>query len=724
MGYDLSQFHAAFFDEAREHLENMERLLLSIDVAAPESEDVNAIFRAAHSIKGGSGTFGFPDMAGVTHVLESLLDRVRHGELPLSNEIVDASLQACDVLSNQLACHRAGTESDPNEALPVVQALTALMNPSQPLEPAATPEPEPAAAIVQDDEVKGLCHEFRIEYRPETVDPVQTEALREELARLGSVSIETGPTDKTVYRLSAACERSAIEDILSFVAVPEQYLIEQDGVSVAGMTEMVGETLEIEPPAATGATETFEEDGFGFFVDPAQVKAQVVAKAEDEDGYGFFVDLPAVPGPAIAGAPPAANPPASAAPPHPMRRASDRDGEHPMRRSSDRDADTSIRVSVEKVDQLINLIGELVITHAMLAQTISRFDPVQYENLFNGMAQLERNSRDMQEAVMSIRMLPIGSVFSRFPRLVRDLAGKLGKQVELKLVGENTELDKGLIERLADPLTHLVRNSLDHGIETPDARLATGKAEKGLLTLQAYHQGGNIIIEVRDDGAGLNRERIVAKAVEQGIPVNPDAPDSEIWPLIFAPGFSTAEAVTDVSGRGVGMDVVKRNIEGMGGRVEITSQRGYGTCIAIRLPLTLAILDGMSIGVGDQVFILPLSMIVESLQPKSDEISPVSGRGRVVHVRGEYLPLVALHEVFGIVPKTADPCEGICVILEVDNERVALLVDELLGQHQVVIKSLETNYRKVRGVSGATIMGDGRVALIVDVAALVQLSRS
>jgi two-component system chemotaxis sensor kinase CheA len=403
--------------------------------------------------------------------------------------------------------------------------------------------------------------------------------------------------------------------------------------------------------------------------------------------------------------------------------------EEPHRRAADKTpvataAETSIRVSVEKVDQMINLVGELVITQSMLAEIASHLDAVLHENLINGLALLERNTRELQESVMSVRMMPINFVFSRFPRLVRDLAGKLDKKVQLKMVGEGTELDKGLIEKISDPLTHLVRNSLDHGIEMPDERIAKGKDPQGTITLRAAHQGGNIVIQVVDDGAGLNRERILAKAHEKGIPVGDNMSDADVWQMIFAPGFSTAAVITDVSGRGVGMDVVKRNIEGLGGRVEIASKSGEGSTITIRLPLTLAILDGLSIAVGDQIYIVPLSFIIESLQPKAEDIKEISGQGQVIHVRGEYLPLIALHKVFGITPRVANPAEGILVLLEAEGKKVALFVDDLVGQHQVVIKSLETNYRKVVGVSGATIMGDGRVAMIMDVGALVKFAQA
>jgi two-component system chemotaxis sensor kinase CheA len=360
----------------------------------------------------------------------------------------------------------------------------------------------------------------------------------------------------------------------------------------------------------------------------------------------------------------------------------------------------------------------------MLAQSASVLDPVQFERLHNGLAQLERNTRDMQESVMSIRMMPISVVFSRFPRVVRDLAQKLNKQIELKTIGEGTELDKGLIERIADPLTHLVRNSLDHGIEMPDERVAKGKSPVGNITLKAYHQGGNIVIEVADDGAGLDRGRILAKARERGFNVNDQMSDAEVWLLIFEPGFSTAEQVTEVSGRGVGMDVVKRNISAMGGRVEIESMRGVGTRMTVRLPLTLAILDGMSVAAGKETYIIPLGYVVESLQVERGMIRGIAGVERLIQVRGEFLPVVTLYEVFGIPDAETQLDRGIMVVVEADGSKAALFLDALMGQHQVVIKSLESNYRKVAGVSGATIMGDGHVALILDVAALVQMGKS
>ena len=486
------------------------------------------------------------------------------------------------------------------------------------------------------------------------------------------------------FRIVTEVSATDLADAIAFMADPEFVKVVTPAAPVATATAA---TKAIAPPKA-------EDTQFGLFVDATTLPANQPAAApapEEKAAPGKVVELktPAKTGNAAG--------------------------------SSD---SASIRVSVEKVDQLINLVGELVITQAMLAQTASKADPVLYEALFNGLATLERNTRDLQEASMSIRMMPMSVAFSRFPRVVRDVAAKLGKEVDLVTHGENTELDKGLIERIVDPLTHLVRNSLDHGLEAPDERVAKGKSRRGTITLRAYHQGGAIVIEVSDDGRGLRREKILGKAKERGMAVSDSMTDSEVWQLIFEAGFSTAEVVTDVSGRGVGMDVVRRNILALGGRVEIQSAVDLGTRITIKLPLTLAILDGMSVRVGNEAFIMPLGTVCESLQPEANAINTINGRGQVLSVRGEYVPVISLAEVFGMRVERQPFEDGILVILEAEGGKTALFVDELVGQHQVVIKSLETNYRKVPGISGATIMGDGRVALILDVAYLVGLAHS
>lgn len=717
MTIDMSQFFQVFFDEAEELLAEKERLLLAVDIAAPDAEDLNAIFRTAHSIKGGASTFGLNDMSEVTHILESLLDRIRKGEMALSGQHVDAFLAAKDILKMQLDGHRNGAYVDQDAVANVRMMLQEL---SQDVVPPARPV---APAFVQTEARADLgagARRFKVELPK--VEQRDVNALAAELGLLGRISVAPLAGERHALILTTHESLDDIIAICSFVLDPaELKIFEAPALTPAQRRIEDAERAKVE-----------QELGYGFFdpLDPDEAAGAPAEREEsdDERGYGFFQPIEQIRAAAASAA-------AAQAPVKPLPSATRVEALEISEVAAEKKAaakkdekgggaeSSSIRVSIEKVDQLINLIGELVITQAMIEQRSDGLDPMVHERLLNSVTQLTRNTRDLQEAVMSIRMMPMDFVFSRFPRMVRDLAAKLGKKVDFITNGAATELDKGLIERIVDPLTHLVRNSIDHGIEMPAARAAAGKTETGRLFLSAGHQGGNIVIEVSDDGGGLNRERILEKAAQNGLAVADGMSDSEVWQLIFAPGFSTAEIVTDVSGRGVGMDVVKRNIATMGGTVEIRSARGFGTTISISLPLTLAILDGMSIRCGEEVYILPLGFVVESLQPAADDIKEIAGRGRVIKVRGEYLPLIPLHQMFEIVPRFTDPCEGIVVILESDGRKAALFVDDLVGQQQVVVKNLESNYRKVTGISGATILGDGGVSLILDVAALMRSSR-
>ncbi|NHZ41502.1 chemotaxis protein CheA [Massilia aquatica] len=711
MTIDISQFFQVFFDEAEELLAEKERLLLAVDIASPDPEDLNAIFRTAHSIKGGSSTFGLNDMTEVTHFLESLLDRIRKGEMALTAEHVDAFLAAKDILKMQLDGHRNGAHVDQDAVANVRMMLQEL---SQDVVPVAAP---PAPSFVQ-SAIKANVSTGGRRYRIEMphVEQRDVNALTAELGLLGRVSVMPLPGERHAITVTT---HESLEDIIAICS----FVLNPDDLKIFEAPALTPEQQIIEDRERAKV----EDDmGYGFF-DPIDAPTQ--EQSEEERGYGFFQPIEHIR--ATAGiVAPTGNSAASAAPVQQVRAEPPETGEPAEKKAVAKKDDkhaaaesSSIRVSIEKVDQLINLIGELVITQAMIEQRSDALDPMVHERLLNSVSQLTRNTRDLQEAVMSIRMMPMDFVFSRFPRMVRDLAAKLGKKVDFITNGAATELDKGLIERIVDPLTHLVRNSIDHGIEMPEARAAAGKTEAGRLFLSAGHQGGNIVIEVSDDGAGLNRERILAKALQNGLPVNDNMSDADVWQLIFAPGFSTAETVTDVSGRGVGMDVVKRNIMAMGGSVDIRSAKGFGTTISISLPLTLAILDGMSIRCGEEVYILPLGFVVESLQPAPDDIKEISGRGPVIKVRGEYLPLIPLYQMFDITPRFTNPCEGIVVILESDGRKAGLFVDDLVGQQQVVVKNLESNYRKVTGISGATILGDGGVSLILDVTALMRSSR-
>jgi two-component system chemotaxis sensor kinase CheA len=665
---DITDFYQTFFDEADELLADMEQHLLLLDPQAPDIEQLNAIFRAAHSIKGGAATFGFTVLQETTHLLENLLDGARRAEMSLSTDIINLFLETKDIMQEQLDAYKSSRDPDAESFEYICAALRQLaLEAQQAREPAPdlhVVEEAPVAQAAAPAPVAPAAGNGGLRVRLSGLKTQEVPVMLEELGNLGEIKDPVQTDDSVEATLITTVTEDDIIAVLCFVLEPEQI----------SFTQPVGSAA----------------------ADVVAVSAPVVAEV--------------APAPAVVARP---APVLTAVP----------NGEPAKARAPKAPESTSIRVAVEKVDQLINLVGELVITQSMLAQRSDLLDPVVHSDLLNSMGQLERNARDLQESVMSIRMMPMEFVFSRFPRLVRDLASKLNKQIELTLLGSSTELDKSLIERIIDPLTHLVRNSLDHGVETPEVRVANGKEATGNLTLSAEHQGGNICIEVIDDGAGLNRERILAKAASQGMNVNDNMSDEEVGMLIFAAGFSTAEKVTDVSGRGVGMDVVKRNIQEMGGHVEIHSQQGKGTTIRILLPLTLAILDGMSVKVGEEVFILPLNAVMESLQPLAEDLHPLAGGERVLQVRGEYLPLVELYNVFDVEDAKTEATQGIVVILQSAGRRYALLVDQLIGQHQVVVKNLESNYRKVPGISAATILGDGSVALIVDVSALQSLNR-
>jgi two-component system chemotaxis sensor kinase CheA len=662
MSLDLARFHKTFFEESFENLETMEQALLRLDISAFDAELINTIFRAAHSIKGGAATFGFSAVAGFTHHAETLLDQMRSGSRALAQSDIDLLLRAGDAMRGLLTAARDGSDADTRLVAEVQADLERTLSSGSPSASIPVAKTGVGTASVQSG--------WRIHFEP-----------KPDLFRSGNDPLRIF---RAIAELGSVQAQASLPEALSLRSMEPE-------------TCHLAWTLELSGDAKREAVQdcfAWVEDECDLKIDPLSAPTSPPAEA---------VNMAPAPAPVAQNA---ANVPVAARGAKPAN-----DG-------------ASIRVGTEKIDALINLVGELVITQAMLTQLAGHLDPVQNEKLLSGLGQLDRNTRMLQEAVMATRMLPMEAVFSRFPRLVRDLAAKLGKQVRLVTVGEQTELDKSVIEKITDPLNHLVRNSLDHGLEKPDERGASGKDVTGTITLKASHQGGHIVIEVCDDGRGLNRAKILAKAQEKGIPCSDSMTDGEVYQLIFAPGFSTAEQVTDVSGRGVGMDVVKKNIQALGGSVELSSTTGKGATVLIRLPLTLAILDGMSVGVGEDIFILPLSSVVESLQPLPEQIKRVAQEGTVVRVRNDYLPLVDLRDWFALPGARRAPQEAIVVIVEAEGRKVAVQIDELVGQQQVVIKSLEANYRRVRGVSGATILGDGRVSLILDVAAVVRLFSS
>ena len=725
--FDLSQFYQIFFEEASENLDQMEQMLLSLDLSAADDEELNGIFRCAHSIKGGAATFGFSDVTELTHRMESLLDRLRRHEITPVPAMVDVLLESADASRSLLARHQAGGEGEPVSTAELVVRIEALAQgltdipqvartESAPVAPVAvTPAPQvapakPEAAAISDavtgTEPPAGARVLNIDIGPLS-NPDLGEAIKElfrDIPGLGTIQDQPGAAEgHRLFLVRTASTDDELRDLFVFHVSKEQVLI-----SDAAQAPQAAES------AAVPAVE--EVAALAVPAVPATGDEQVSPpnNLPPEEAYGFFAGAPGAPGMLLNAEHAAHDAPGLAA----------QNGQKVAPKAAAAHMEsTSIRVDVKKVDQLINLVGELVITQAMLAQNSQGLDPTTYQQLLAGLADLDRNTRDLQESVMSIRMIPMSTVFSRFPRMLRDLAGKLGKKIDLITLGEATELDKGLVEKITDPLTHLVRNSVDHGIEMPEDRLAAGKSENGTLTLSASHQGGSIVIEVRDDGRGMNREKILSKARERGMDVSDAMPDSEVWQLIFAPGFSTADVVTDVSGRGVGMDVVKRNITSLGGTVEIESVAGVGMKVAVRLPLTLAIMDGMSVGVEDEVYILPLSSVVESFQVNAEDVNTVANGTQLVKVRDEYMPVIALERTFQVPRADESKSSNIMVVVEAEGSRVALLVDELLGQHQVVVKNLESNYRKVPNVSGATILGDGSVALILDTGALVRRTR-
>ncbi len=672
MSIDMAQFHEVFFEESFEGLDIMEAGLLELESGDPAAEGINTIFRAAHSIKGGSGTFGFTDISEFTHIMETLLDEMRDGRRQVSAEEVNLLLESVDCLREMMTATRAGRDLDKQRVNDTHARLNGLMRDGQ--QPSGAPPSDATAS-----ESPPSNSPWRIDFRP-----------HENLLRTGN----------DVFRLFRELnDQGELRAEADFSALP-------------GLAEMDPESSYISWQLSLDGTVNHDQitEVFEWVEDECDLK---IGKAEAGSPPSTALDSQA-PSPAA----PAA---VVAAPPAPERRASDR--RQGDRRGTSQDGG-SIRVSTRKVDSLINLVGELVITQAMLSQVSEEMDTQSPPQLLDGIEQLLRNTRELQESVMQIRMLPISFSFNRFPRLVHDLSGKLGKKIELKLSGENTELDKTVLEKIGDPLVHLVRNSLDHGIELPDARLDAGKPETGLLQLNAFHQGGSIVIQVVDDGAGLNQEKIYSKALERGLVQEDEVLSEErIHDLLFQPGFSTADTVSDVSGRGVGMDVVRRNIKDLGGSVEVRSKQGVGSTFTIKLPLTLAILDGQLVRVGSQTFIIPLVSIVESLQADESLINTMGGSGELYHFRDEYIPIMRLHKLLGIDDAQVSIAKGLLVVVEAEGNNAALFVDDLLGQQQVVIKSLETNFHKVDGVSGATILGDGMVALILDVAGTVRLSR-
>jgi two-component system chemotaxis sensor kinase CheA len=693
MAVDLSRFQESFFTESAEHVETMESGLLELEQRPTDLDLLNRIFRAAHSIKGNAGMFNFTDIGGLTHKMENVLDLLRNEKMPVTPHVIDVLLRALDGLKSLLETAQGGNEADGAVIDAVEEELEACQEDTVGSQGNHAVAGQPVAKTSQSK----IWRLVKIDWIPlpelfqRGLDPAQ---IFKELHELGMVKVLQVRTDQIpsldamdpercylswAVELETDVPVSQIEAVFDFVRDGSELVITDCAPRQVESYKRVGEILLEEgvvTPEQISEGLAKQKPLGQILVEEKKVTPQQVTKALQKQEQLKKGEV------------------------------------------------ASIRVDTEKIDKLINLVGELVITQSMITDLGEKFTISQLPVLQERIVQLERNTRELQERVMSIRMMPIGSAFHRFPRLVRDLSGKSGKHIQLVMSGEETELDKTLIEAIGDPLTHLVRNSADHGLESPEERVANGKSERGTIRLHAYHDGGNICIAVEDDGRGLNREKIVKKGIERGIIADGSTmTDDEVNQLIFRAGFSTADTVTDVSGRGVGMDVVKRNIEGLGGSVSIESWPGKGSKLTLKLPLTLAIIDGMTVRVGENNYIIPLITVTESIRPKSSDLQRIAGKGEVVNLRGEWVPMVRLYEVFNVTPEYTDPLKALLVIVEAEGRRVAVLVDELTGQQQVVIKSLEQNYRKIEAISGATILGDGQVALILDVPGLAKLAR-
>ena len=672
---DLAEIATLFMEESMEGLDAMESCLLKLDLGDADPEIMNEIFRAAHSIKGGGATFGFIEISEFAHRVETVLDEVRQGDRPVTKELVDLVLASVDCMRAMVEGLTSGAEVDTSGARDIEAKFDVLLsNTSNTALPQANKSPRPTGKVNGNADIAGWTIDFAPSRESLALgnEPLNIFADLDELGEMDIRPIGIEALDLVHDDLQECClrwhiklftdaDREQIEELFAWVSDACEVDITPIRAAVA-VTEM----LVIEPAGKQGAGQSDVGKPMPSVARPTKERQATTPVATSESG--------------------------------------------------------SIRVKIEKVDALINLVGELVITQSMLNRYSRDFDFSQLDSLKQGLEQLERNTRDLQESIMQVRMMPISSAFSRFPRLVRDTCNTLGKDVELRLHGESTELDKTVLEKIADPLVHLVRNSLDHGLEIPESRRAAGKPETGVLTLSAFHEGGNIIIEVSDDGAGIDKEKVLNKARSRGlIEANEELSEDRINNLIFAPGLSTVDSVSDLSGRGVGMDVVRRNIIELGGQVSVHSVPGEGSTITIRLPLTLAILDGQLVQLGRQAYIIPLISIVETVQPSAEDLHWVAGQESLVRIRDEYIPVIRLHDVFGMEPSKTKLTDGLLVIVESNGHRAGVFVDDLQEQQQVVIKSLERNFRQMQGISGATILGDGSVALIIDVRGLLAL---
>ncbi|PWC39899.1 chemotaxis protein CheA [Azospirillum sp. TSO35-2] len=725
---DLSRFKQTYFDESAELLAVAEAGLLRLAPGGVDMDEVNAIFRAVHSIKGGGGAFGFGELVAFAHEFETVMDGVRNADIPVTTGLVDTLIRANDVLAQMLSYAADGTEAPAGTTDDTVAALRRFLGKADPAPGAAAPPPEPAALLPDDeDDEAGIFGDALAaiqaarDDRPAAALPgaIPDGKVRWTIVFRPKAELLLSGNEPT-YMLRALRRLGEAEIVCHLDRLPSLRDLDAELLHLSWTVTLL---------ADAGVDRARIDDVFEFVADDCDIRISaeapppaVIPPAEAVSANAAPANLPEPAAPTAApAAPPAATTSSPSGPPPggAKPKANGNGGDHAGPTTH------TIRVDLDKIDRLVNMVGEMVITQAMIAEHLRDLPPGQFQELREGLEGLAQHTRELRESVMSIRAQPVSSVFSRMPRLVRECAAATGKEVMLVTSGETTEVDKTVVENLVDPLTHMIRNSIDHGLEGPDERERIGKPRAGTVHLSAAHRSGRIVIEVTDDGRGINRAKVLSKAIEKGL-VQPGASlsDEEIDHLIFLPGFSTADQVSNLSGRGVGMDVVRRNISSLGGRIGVYSAPGEGSRFVLSLPLTLAVLDGMVISVGEERFVLPLTNIVESLRPKPADLHGLVNKCDVMMARGEYVRLVHLHRLFGIPRAIDDATRGLVVLVETeDGSRLGLVVDEVLGQQQVVIKSLEANFRRLDGVAAATILGDGRVALILDVAGLREMSR-
>ncbi|MEX6509009.1 chemotaxis protein CheA [Jiella sp. M17.18] len=744
----MAEIRQTFFEECSEQLAELEAGLLAIENGEADSDTVNAVFRAVHSIKGGAGAFSLDELVHFAHIFETTLDELRSDRLPATDRVIKIMLRSADALADLVSAARDGGKADAEKNAGLADELKALVAEAKGEAPPAAGSGAPSGpeyddgmgdldftpiAVDLDDLLGGVAgdNHFRIVFKPQA----RMYAKANEATRVLRDVIDLGEATITCHSGEVPLLTS-LDPEGAYLTFEIELKTEHDEDKVREVFEFVefDSELTIERVMAESGPLEFDLDG----VDPdiaellARMKSTEDAapqEAETQDA-GASDDAPAAAAPAEAVAKPAAAAPKPAAKPAaPAKAAAPAEAKAEAGDAKGGPAAGSpsqtIRVDLERVDRLIDLVGELVIHQVMLSQRAYQAGLARASEVAVGLDELEQLTREIQDSVMAIRAQPVKSVFQRLPRLVREVADISGKSVRLVTEGEWTEVDKTVIERLADPLTHMIRNAIDHGVEKPEKRLESGKPEEGTVKVAAMHRSGRIVIEISDDGAGINRKRVKEIAINKGlVPADANLSDDEIDNLIFLPGFSTAEKISELSGRGVGMDVVKRSIQALGGRVSISSRPGKGSTFTMSLPLTLAVLDGMIVSVGQQTVVVPLTAIIETLQPKPGEVKNFGGDARLIQVRDAFLPLVDVGRELGYSYEPASATAGVAILVEAENgARSALLVDAIQGQRQVVIKSLEANYGRVPGIAAATILGDGRVALILDVDAVVATSR-